>query len=170
MTAAGLRLNTRALDIPIGTVFGSWTVIKRDGTRQSNRNAQWLCKCACGSCRTIDAPALRHGKSTSCGCSSRGDMAEKIAALSTPEPNTGCWLWLGALNDRGYGRVKQVSRFRRAHIVSWELQRGPVPDGLCIDHLCRVKSCVNPDHMEPVTKRENTLRAHAFRRSQRDRD
>lgn len=77
-----------------------------------------------------------------------------------PEPNSGCWLWIGALTDDGYGCVYLPNKRRyRAHIVMYEAAKGRVPDGLCLDHKCRIKSCVNPDHLEAVTPRENTLRS-----------
>lgn len=66
----------------------------------------------------------------------------------------GCWLWTGKIGHNGYGK----SSARLAHRVSWELQRGPIPAGLVIDHLCRVRHCVNPDHLEPVTIQENIRR------------
>lgn len=58
-------------------------------------------------------------------------LSERLDDLSIPEPNSGCILWLGALNDGGYGRIKVRTRFRRAHIVAWEQARGPVPSGPC---------------------------------------
>ncbi len=70
-----------------------------------------------------------------------------------PEPNSGCWFWLGALS-RGYGSLKNA----RAHRVAYEMTIGPIPEGLVIDHLCRVTSCVNPDHLEAVTQAENVRR------------
>lgn len=69
-----------------------------------------------------------------------------------------CWLWLGATNSRGYGcwGVEGVSQL--AHRVAYELLVGPIPEGLTIDHLCFNKVCVNPAHMEPVTREENSRR------------
>ena len=90
-------------------------------------------------------------------------LAERLADLSIPEPNSGCIIWLGALNDSGYGRIKIRSRFRRAHRVAWELENGPIPSDLCIDHLCRVRCCINPTHMELVTRGENVKRGWAFK-------
>lgn len=76
-----------------------------------------------------------------------------------PEPNTGCWLWVGALKSDGYGSVWEGARRTvGAHRLVYELLRGPIPVGLSLDHLCRVPSCVNPDHLEPVTHRVNVLR------------
>lgn len=70
----------------------------------------------------------------------------------------GCWHWRASLLASGYGTVHAFGATRRAHRVAYELFVGPIPDGLHLDHLCRNKGCVNPDHREPVTSRENTLR------------
>lgn len=76
-----------------------------------------------------------------------------------PIPECGCWVWIGDATPRGYGRfMNQNGKVVRAHRVFYELLRGPIPDGLSIDHLCRVTSCVNPDHLEAVTNKENVLR------------
>jgi len=72
-----------------------------------------------------------------------------------------CWTWTGYTSGFGYGRVKLRSGAQRtanAHRVFYECLVGPIPDGLQLDHLCRVRNCVNPDHLEPVTQRENVLR------------
>ena len=59
----------------------------------------------------------------------------------------------------GYGMVPWGGgKYRMAHRVAWELFRGPIPEGLQLDHLCRNGACINPNHLEPVTGRENTLR------------
>lgn len=68
-----------------------------------------------------------------------------------------CWLWTGATSD-GYGRFAHEGRTDVAHRLAWRALVGPIPDGLHIDHLCRVRRCVNPEHLEPVTCRENVLR------------
>jgi hypothetical protein len=76
-----------------------------------------------------------------------------------PEPNTGCWLWLGTTFPLGYANVRFGGKSRLAHRVMYELVNGPIPDGLQLDHLCRVRSCINPAHLQPVTARENTRRS-----------
>lgn len=73
-----------------------------------------------------------------------------------------CWLWRGTLTDHGYGRVVRPGRSKYAHRVAYEDIVGPIPDGLVIDHLCRVHACVNPDHLEPVTSRVNSLRGETL--------
>lgn len=71
----------------------------------------------------------------------------------------GCWTWTG-YREKGYGRffLDQAHRSVRAHRLAYEQGRGPIPDGLQLDHLCRNRACVNPAHLEPVTQRTNILR------------
>lgn len=75
-------------------------------------------------------------------------------------PTGFCWEWTGQ-KDSGYGRYSG----RPAHRVTYEVLVGPIPDGLTLDHLCRNKGCVNPDHLEPVTSSENTRRAQRLFRA-----
>jgi hypothetical protein len=75
-----------------------------------------------------------------------------------------CWNWTGAL-DNGYGRFQggpRGSKVHRAHRLAYELLVGPIPEGLVLDHLCRNRRCVNPDHLEPVTNRINVLRGEGW--------
>lgn len=75
-----------------------------------------------------------------------------------------CWLWVAGINSAGYGTI---GRGRRAdgrvyaHVWAWVDANGPVPQGLELDHLCRVTHCVNPAHLEPVTRAENIRRGYA---------
>lgn len=69
----------------------------------------------------------------------------------------GCWDGPGWL-DKGYRRVRLNGRIVKVHRLVYEQLREPVPDGLVLDHLCRNRACCNPDHLEPVTNRENVLR------------
>ena len=75
-----------------------------------------------------------------------------------PEPNTGCWLWTGTQDGRGYGTFSVCSKYVRAYRYSYIHERSEIPEGLEIDHLCRTPLCVNPDHLEAVTHRVNVLR------------
>lgn len=74
----------------------------------------------------------------------------------------GCWLWTGSKTPSGYGLARAESGSSRrtgAHRMAYELLVGPIPEGLQLDHLCCNPSCVNPDHLEPVTARVNSLRS-----------
>lgn len=84
---------------------------------------------------------------------------ERVMSLVSPEPNTGCWLWMGA-EAGGCGPGERYGYYGHgpAHRVVYEMVKGPIPDGLQLDHLCRCRMCVNPDHLEPVTRAENVRR------------
>lgn len=69
-----------------------------------------------------------------------------------------CWPWTDYLTEKGYGYFRSARQYWRAHRWAYTHLVGPIPEGLVIDHLCRVRHCVNPAHMEPVTSRENTRR------------
>lgn len=91
-------------------------------------------------------------------------MRERIERNSIPEPNTGCWIWLAWLEPDGYGAltVSRGSNRKKkrlaAHRESYKAFVGPIAQGLTIDHLCMNKWCVNPDHLETVTRGENARR------------
>ena len=81
------------------------------------------------------------------------------------EPNSGCWLWLGSLSN-GYGQTSLYQAGKRditLHRLAYELYKGEIPAGLEIDHLCRIRCCCNPDHLEAVTHLENQIRASEWR-------
>lgn len=91
-------------------------------------------------------------------------MYERLVANThEPENGQGCWLWKGKLDRWGYARVSVHlpgvgTRNRMAHIEMYKLVVGPVPEGLELDHLCHSEHCLNPDHLEPVTHKENCRR------------
>lgn len=72
-----------------------------------------------------------------------------------------CWTWTGMKISKGYGYFWVDGVMQAAHRYSYELLAGPIPKGLELDHLCRNPACVNPDHLEPVTHRENSLRGES---------
>jgi len=73
----------------------------------------------------------------------------------SPEPNSGCWLWLGALNAKGYGLIRVAGKTELAHRMSYRRYRGEVPVGLCVLHRCDVPACINPDHLFLGTQTDN---------------
>src|SRR5215472_3902989 len=91
------------------------------------------------------------------------DLPPRILAKISPEPNSGCWLWAGAkTGSKGsYGLTRGFNQEKiGAHKFVYEFYNGPVPVGLELDHKCRVRFCVNPEHLEPVTHQENCLRGN----------
>jgi hypothetical protein len=130
----------------------------------------------CGSTFQAERTRVRQGYAKYCGleCARlalrdqnarrQRTAQERLAAWSMPEPNSGCELWFGSLSNTGYGLLKHVGPEKRtvlAHRASYEVAVGPIPDGYEIDHLCRVRSCINPRHLEAVPHRVNVLRGRA---------
>lgn len=76
----------------------------------------------------------------------------------------GCWIWTATCSTNGYGQFWSEDRVNvPAHRQAYEFEVGTIPSGMVLDHLCRIKSCVNPDHLEVVTQSENVLRGLASR-------
>lgn len=86
------------------------------------------------------------------------NLWERFEKKYVPEPNSGCWLWMAARTPTGYGNFWDGRTMARAHRVAFKALRGPIPDGLELDHLCRTRCCVNPWHLEPVSHIENVRR------------
>lgn len=95
--------------------------------------------------------------------------AIKYGRLATPgerfwakvDTSSECWIWTAA-KQKGYGHFVSDGHHYRAHRVAYEWLVGSIPAGLQIDHLCRNRACVNPDHMEPVTRKENIARGFSL--------
>ncbi|MDE2097003.1 MAG: HNH endonuclease [Patescibacteria group bacterium] len=85
-------------------------------------------------------------------------ISPRLEAKIERIPESGCWLWTAALQSNGYGYTRDSSGMRLAHRAVYTALRGPIPAGLDLDHLCRVRCCVNPAHLEPVTRQVNLLR------------
>ena len=79
--------------------------------------------------------------------------------------NTECWNWTGCVGSSGYGHLSVDRKTVVAHRFSYEVHRVPIPVGLEIDHLCRNRKCINPTHLEPVTREENIRRANVKRKA-----
>lgn len=93
----------------------------------------------------------------------RGTTEERFWRKVDKRPS-GCWLWTGHVDTRGYARLRAGGRnsvVLYAHRWSYEMAHGPIPEGYEVDHLCRVRACVNPAHLEAVPHLVNALRGQA---------
>jgi hypothetical protein len=98
----------------------------------------------------------------------RGDIIKDFQERfwSKVEKTAGCWLWIGDKSRRGgYGKIANRGGTTLAHRISYEMENGPIPEGLVIDHLCGEQSCVRPAHLEAVTVQVNSSRAASRRGS-----
>lgn len=109
------------------------------------------------SARTIPNDGLFHLKPT--GVSE--EFLERFLSSFATDPMSGCWLWLKSVTLSGYGQVSIYRRSAVAHRVSYELFVGRIPFGLTLDHLCRTRCCINPKHLDPVSRGENVRRGDA---------
>lgn len=87
----------------------------------------------------------------------RHALIDRIMAKTVED--RGCWLYVGARKPSGYAAIGNGGSVRNGHRLVYELLVGPIPSGMELDHLCRVRECVNPAHLEPVTRNENGRRA-----------
>lgn len=108
-----------------------------------------------GLCHMHYARSLRHDDPT-VSVIDRSPAVERFWKR-TIQSADGCWEWIGGMNEAGYANMSD-GRSNLAHRFAYELLVGPIPDGLQIDHLCNVRNCVNPAHLETVTAQENMRR------------
>lgn len=105
----------------------------------------------------MTAPSLPGRKRTH----ERPVITELPDAFARKVRESTCQVWIGATNSRGYGIAIVNGHQELAHRVAYEAEYGPVPDGHVLDHLCRVRNCVRPEHLEPVTNAENVRRGRS---------
>jgi hypothetical protein len=138
-----------------GQIFGQLTAVS-EAPAAPGKNRSWVCLCTCGAEMTVLQASLRSGNTRSCGCLVRNRPSEpahvrfwRFVVKDTDE--NACWAWTGATHDFGYGLLGSDSGKKggsiRAHRLSWEMHRGPIPSGMFVLHRCDNPPCCNPAHL-----------------------
>lgn len=139
------------------------TSLRNPATMPMPPNPSGLCHCGCGERTTIASATRRHLGHL------KGHPVRYVPGhqFSSPSPeflveeNTGCWIWQRAKDRHGYGLAHVNRKTLPAHRMIYQRLVGPIPQGLDLDHLCRTPLCVNPEHLEPVSRAENLRRGTA---------
>jgi hypothetical protein len=130
-------------------------IVLLDKTREG-----WTCR-ICGG-RT-GAPRNTRCKPCSVAANVKTVAQRWAIKVQLPTDPGGCWEWVGGKNGAcyGYGHIWIKDKWLKAHRVGYEMFVGPIPRGLELDHLCRNRACVNPSHLEPVSRRTNNNRGRS---------
>lgn len=124
------------------------------------------CACGCGKTTPVAPKTIArigHIKGEPTPILKGHRAARQPCEADYDEGPNGCWLWSGAITSTGYGHLAVNRRWVRAHRWYYEYYVGAIPEGLQLDHLCGVRHCVNPAHLEPVTQTENVRRGRNTR-------
>jgi hypothetical protein len=137
----------------------------------TNTKTAWRCSCSCGGSKIVTLSQLQSGKCQSCGCMRRENAkranefygtshnmharaVRRLERMSIPEPNSGCWIWLGCASKKGYGKCSFHGELTEAHRVSYIIHKGD-PGDLHVLHECDNSFCINPDHLSAGTQQRN---------------
>jgi hypothetical protein len=144
----------------IGQVFGKLTVVSEASKRITPNGTvrqRWLCKCECGGEKCVNQNDLRSKNTTACGECVLNRLKAEASKYLNGYRTQDCILFIGAKNNMGYGNVSSGGRVKQSHVVMLELIGRPTPSGMMVRHKCTAKACVNPEHLEFGTRRDNAI-------------
>lgn len=144
-----------------GRTYGHLTVLE-EHSQDASGSIMWLCLCDCGQQSVVRGTHLRRRLTSTCGCRTGYVPTTFTEGVHYNVDESGCWIWAGRMDRNGYGKAHDPLRASPsarstdwAHRVSYRIHRGMIPDGYDIDHLCENPPCINPDHLNPLTRAEH---------------
>ncbi len=156
-----------------GKRFGKLTVVERAGSTK-RYNKIWKCQCDCGNINFVITNSLTRGNTRSCGCLTYkerpykfdenyiNNVKERFKKHFIIEND--CWIWSKTKNNFGYGVVSFKGKKEKAHRISYEIFKEPIPKGMYVLHRCDEPRCVNPDHLWLGTQGDNMRDMHKKKR------
>ena len=150
--------SARGLKIPVSAVrFRPWAPVETENTAESNREVLGD-SLRCAELQSSGRPRARR---ESRSLPTLEWLRAQTVDVPCPSLGTPCWAWQRNKNSDGYAKITIAGRDTSPHRLAYELVHGPIHCWLILDHLCRRRDCINPEHGEPVTQTENTLRGEA---------
>lgn len=145
----------------IGQVFGKLTIVSAGEAYvtpcNGKKQRQWVCKCECGKELTVRQANLKSGRSAACGGCPVYRLIMQAEMFNAGARSNECILYTGSKTTLGYGHVGFQGKTHNAHLVMLKLIGKPLPPGMITRHKCRVRHCINPEHLEFGSDRANAL-------------
>ena len=147
--------------VTVGEQLGAFLVLSR--AKSVHGRAMWRCRCSCGDIETLSSKQLTTGLRTACfNCQDSGSKSPLHVRLRKYEvASDGCWNWTGKQNAQGYGAIRVDGTYTRAHRAMYFLINPEADRSLVVMHKCDNPRCINPDHLQLGTQKENMMDMHA---------
>ena len=144
----------RRKELEIGSKHQMLTVVCEVPPINKAKSTRYKFLCDCGNYHEANRCDVVRGSCKSCGCLKSQPIEVRFKSKYSKH-SSGCWNWIGAVNNYNYGKIQYKGKLEMAHRVSYTLHKGTIPSNIVVRHTCDNSLCVNPDHLELGNKKEN---------------